>query len=79
MLSPMNFSTSPPNSLVISGAATPQYTLRTAAASAGVERSEKVVNPTRSPNSTLIVLPALPGRRQVEVAEALVAPLAAGG
>jgi hypothetical protein len=34
--SPMNFSTSPPNSRVISGAAAPQYALSTAATSAGV-------------------------------------------
>ena len=54
MLSPMNFSSSPPNSRVISGAATPQYELSTAAAWAGVARSANVVNPTRSPKSTLI-------------------------
>ena len=51
--SPMNFSISPPNRRVSSGAAVPQYALRTAATSAGDDRSEKLVKPTRSPKRTL--------------------------
>ena len=51
--SPMNFSTSPPNRRVSSGAAVPQYALSTAATSAGDDRSEKLVKPTRSPKRTL--------------------------
>jgi hypothetical protein len=50
----MNFSSSPPNRRVMRGAAVLQYALRTAATSPGVDRSAKPVNPTRSPNRTLI-------------------------
>ena len=79
MPSPMNFSTSPPNRRVISGAAVPQYAL-----SSGRDLGRRrAVGEAREPDEIAEedadVLMPLARRRQVEVPEPLVAPLAARG